>query len=394
MKILQVIPYFAWSYGGPVRSIYELSKSLSEKGHDVTIFTTDVFRDHRIKNVDKIAFETNVKVCYFRCINNWLANNLKLHISPEMRQAIKEDLDNFDVVHLHDYRSITHYYVQYYAKKYNVPYILQAHGSSPKVYGGQNLRFTVSKIFFDFFFGSKILGNSSKLIALTEKEANQYLELGGDSKKIEIIPNGIQLSEYNELPEKGIFKNKYSIQDNEKVVLYLGRIHKIKGIDLLIDAFSEVLKELEGCRLVIVGPDDGFYSYLQNKIDNLKIGDSVLFTGPLYGQEKLEAYVDADVYVLPSIYETFPMTVLESCACGTPFIITNCCGIAKIVDGIGFVIENDKDQLRNTLVSILSDDDSRIIIGENCKSFVKSRFNLPKIIDRIESLYADLSIVD
>mgnify|MGYP000903251722 FL=1 len=162
MKILQVVPYFAWSYGGPVRSVFELSKSLSEKGHDVTIFTTDVFKGHRIFDSDKIKFEGNVKVRYFKCSNNWLASELKLHISPEMHLAIKNELKNYDIVHLHDYRSITHFYTQHYCKKYTIPYILQAHGAAPKVFGKQSSSFTFSKIIFDLFLGGKILKNSDR----------------------------------------------------------------------------------------------------------------------------------------------------------------------------------------------------------------------------------------
>jgi len=386
MKILQVVPYFSWSYGGPVKSVYELSKSLSEMGHDVTIFTTDVCRDHRLPDNDKIKLG-GVNVRYFKCFSNWAASNMKLHLSPAMRLAIKNELKNFDLVHLHDYRSVTHFYIQHYAIKYGVPYILQAHGAAPKIYGNQSFKFTFSKIFFDFFFGQKILMNSSKLIALTKTEASQYLELGANPSKIEIVPNGIRLSEYQKLPEVGAFRRKYCIGSNEKIILYLGRIHKIKGIDLLLRSFSDMAFNSDSTKLVIVGPDDGYLSELKQQIKDLNLGDKILYIGPLYGHDKLSAYVDANVYVLPSVYETFPMTVLEAFACGKPVIVTDKCGISDFVKKVGYVIKYDETELKTSLLTILSDEELTRKFGEESKKMVERRFNLDLVIKNIISVY-------
>lgn len=392
MKILQVVPYFAWSYGGPVKSVYDLSKILSEKGHDVTIFTTDVFRGHRISDDDKIDFENNVKVRYFKCLNNWIASEMKFHISSEMHFAIKNELQNYDVVHLHDYRGITHFDVQHYAKKYDIPYVLQAHGASPKVFGKQSIRFTLSKILFDFFFGKKILKNSSKLIALTKTEVDQYLEIGGELNKIEIVPNGIRLSEYENLPEEGEFRKQYSIKNDEKIILYLGRIHKIKGIDLLIRSFSEITTELNNVKLVIVGPDDGFLPELKKQIKDLNIDDKILYTGPLYGLDKLRAYVDANLYVLPSIYETFPMTVLEAFACGKPVIVTDRCGISDFVEEVGFAVKFDEKELKDAIMKILTDEELAKRLSEESKELVETRFDFNTVIEDTISIYDDLTM--
>lgn len=386
MKILQVVPYFAWSYGGPVRSVYELSKSLSEMGHDVTIFTTDVFRGHRISSLDKIELN-GVKVRYFKCLNNLVASEMKLHISPDMRLAIKNELKNFDLVHLHDYRSITHFYIQYYSKKYDVPYILQSHGASPQIYGNQSIGFTISKIMFDYFFGQKILMNSSKLIALTKTEANQYLELGANPNKVEVVPNGIRLSEYQKLPEPGIFRGKYHIGANEKIILYLGRIHKIKSIDLLLKSFSDIAFNLDSVKLVIVGPDDGFLSELKKQIKDLNLDDKILYTGPLYGQDKLSVYVDANLYILPSVYETFPMTVLEAFACGVPVIVTDRCGISDFVKEVGYVIKFDETELKYAIVKLLNNDELCKNFAEKGIKLVLSKFDFDIITENIISIY-------
>ena len=85
-------------------------------------------------------------------------------------------------------------------------------------------------------------------------------------EKIAIIPNGIDLSEYVNLPPKGLFKKKLALDDNEKLVLYLGRVHRIKGVDFLVRAFADVVGKLGDVRLVIVGPDDGFLGELHPEI--------------------------------------------------------------------------------------------------------------------------------
>ena len=103
----------------------------------------------------------------------------------------------------------------------------------------------------------------------------------------------------------------------------------------------------------------------------MKISNRIYFTGPLYDKDKLEAYVDADVYVLPSIYEAFPNTVLEAWASGTPIIVTDKCGLADIVENAdaGYVIKYDKTQLaetiKNMIINKITARDNCIFIGRN-----------------------------
>jgi glycosyltransferase involved in cell wall biosynthesis len=244
---------------------------------------------------------------------------------------------------------------------------------------------------YDQVWGNNILKDASKVIALTRTEADQYKKMGVDENKIEIVPNGIDLSEYDNLPERGEFRRKYLIRDDEKIILYLGRIHKIKGVDLLVKAFADLIKESDDVRLVIAGPDDGFLSTLSGQIEDLKIDDKILFAGPMYERDKLEAYVDADVYVLPSVYETFPVTVLEACACGTPVIITDRCGIVDIVERVGHVVEYEYGgaQLRDAVFEVLSDDGLRRRFGEEGQRLVRAEFGWDGIVKSVEELYKD-----
>ena len=107
-----------------------------------------------------------------------------------------------------------------------------------------------------------------------------------------------------------------------------------------------------------MGEDKGYLSHLEDLIKDLDLkGSDIVFTGPLYGEDKLEAYADADVYVLPSRYEMFPVTILEAWAAGNPVITTNKCGISDMVKEAGIVVEYDKNSLAEAIIKIITDDE-------------------------------------
>lgn len=384
MDILQVIPYFvpAWNYGGPVLVAYHLSKELVKKGHGVTVYTTDALKaKNRMREGEEVI--DGIKVRRFKNLSNTIAYDHNIFFSPGLLLEVKKRLKSFDIIHMHEYRTIQNIIVHRYAMKYGIPYVLQAHGSVPRVMAKKRL-----KQLYDNLWGYKLLRDALRVIALTETEAEQYKSMGISEDKIEIIPNGVDLSELDNLPERGEFRRKYGLGSEQKIILYLGRIHKIKGLDLLVKAFADLPKPLNDIKLVIVGPDGGYLSSLKKLIADLGINDKVLFTGPLYGLEKLKAYVDADVYVLPSFYEIFGITVLEALACGTPVIVTNRCGIADAINGqAGLVVPYDKEQLQHALLHLLGDDQMRQEFSEKGKSLVREKLNWEKIAEQVEHIY-------
>jgi len=388
MRILQVYPYYypAWNYGGVTRVVYEISKRLCEMGHDVTVYTTDALDSKsRIRIKSNPTIINGVKTFYFKNLSNYLTYKHHIPLPLEMPLKIKNEVKRYDIVHLHGYHHMLNVIVHYYAKKIGVPYVLQPHGSLPRIIEKQRL-----KKLYDWVWGYKILKDASKVIALTKTEAEQCKMMGVDEDKIEIIPNGIDLSEYENLPGRGEFRKKYLL--NEKIILYLGRIHKIKGPDLLARAFAELSKEIDNVKLVIAGPDDGYLTSLKKLVADLEISDKVLFTGPLYGEEKLRAYVDADVYVLPSVYETFPVSVLEACACGVPVIVTDRCGIADIIDNkVEYVVEYNKDQLKDAIIKVLSDEGLRRRFGEEGKRLVREKFGWDVVVAKVENIYRNVT---
>lgn len=375
MKILQVVPFFTPARGGSVIAPYHLSKQLAKRGHEVTIITTDFeFDEEYAKSIKR----EGAQVIPFHC-----TVNISLFLySPSMKKWLKNNIKNFDVNHMHSFRSYQNSLVHYYANKHGVPYVLQAHGDIPKI-GKQGL-----KKLYDWVSGYKILKDASKIIAVTKIEAEQYKKMGVDEDKIEIVPNGIDLSEYENLPKSGEFRRKYSIREDEKIILYLGRIHRTKGIDLLVKAFADISKELNNVKLVIVGPDDKYQSALEKLIQELKVDNMVLFMGFVSNEEKMAALVDADVFVNPRADEIFGLVFLEANACGTPVICSKGCGIANVIDGkTGFAVHNGKDQLRDAIIMVLSDEELGKRFGEVGRRLVREEFGWGKVVRKVEEAY-------
>jgi glycosyltransferase involved in cell wall biosynthesis len=380
LKILQVLPFFTPARGGSVTVPYALSKELAKRGHNITIIASDFeFDAEYAKSIESYG----VKVVVFPCVVHL---GLFLY-SPKMKKWLRENIKKFDIIHMHNFRSYQNNIVHTYAKLHGVPYLVQAHGSVLPFFQKQNL-----KKVYDWVWGNKILRDATKVIAITNTEAEQYRTMGVNENKIEIVPNGIDLSEFENLPKRGRFRKKYGIGDDEKIVLYLGRIHKIKGIDILVESFADLAKELDKVRLVIVGPDDGYLETIKNKISTLSLEEKITITGPMYGVDKLGAYVDADVYVLPSIYEVWSITALEAIMCRTQIIITNDCGCSEIVknSNCGYLVKySDVNDLKEKIKFALGNSEEVREMVNRGKQYIEENLNWGSVAKKIESSYTD-----
>jgi len=376
MNVLYVIPYFNPNRGGDVNVCTNLAREFTKRDHNVTIITTDFQLDldylHKLEG-------NGVKIVFFKSLLNI---GLFLY-SPSMKRWLDENLKKYDIVHLHTFRSYQNNILHFFSKKYNIPYVLQAHGSVLPFFQKKIL-----KKFYDHLWGYNILKDATRVIALTKMEQDQYIDMGVEKSKIEIVPNGINLSILDHLPDKGKFRLKHSIDKNKKIILFLGRIHKIKGINILLNAFSEISEVFDDVILVIVGPDDGFLKEIEKNANSLIKEGKIIITGPLYGKNKFEAYIDSYMYVLPSYYEIFSVTVLESCSSGLPVIVTDRIGISELIkNNVGCVVKHEKNSLKESIIKLLEDNSYRDYLSRNCVNFIKSNFNLDDTIDKLEKIY-------
>jgi len=383
MKILQVVSSFppAYSYGGVLKVAYEISNKLIEKENEVTVYTTDVYDSKSRFIYKKNPIKMNgIKVYHFRNISNRLAY-MNIQIAPEMIPFLDKNIKNFDIIHLHEYRSFQAMLVHYYAKKYNIPYILQPHGSTPRITK------KILKWLYDLIFGYKILKDANKIIAISREEAEYDKQMGANNKKISVIYNGMDLRSFKNLPRLGQFKKKYGI--NGKIILYLGRIHKLKGIDFLIRAFSKLLEELDDAILVIAGPDNRYKAELQKLIERLNLQDKVKFTGFLKESNKISAYVDADLFVHTVRYMGgVALTPLEAILCGTPVIVTKECGeIIKKANCGCFVKYGDIEGLKEKMKYLLENPKKGKEMVKRGQKYIKKNLSWNKAGRKVEEVY-------
>ena len=371
MKILHVAHFFypCLSAGGVVNASYQIASKQAKGRYDVDV--------------------NGIKVDYFRNLSNRfkLATMLDTPLYAPFR--IKNCIRDYDIVHIHEHRQTLAILAAHYARKNNIPYIVQAHGSVLPFFQKEGL-----KNLFDKAFGFRILHNASCVFALTEVEKEQYLKMGVDEERIEIVPLGINLEEYENLPEHGQFRSRFNICDDDKLILFVGRLHEIKGLDLLMDSFNDFIKnegnddECSSIKLAIVGPDDGYLSHLEEKVGEYSLEENVIVTGPLYNDEKRQALVDCDLFVMPSKYESFTTSGLEAMACGKPLVLTKNNHIHDWVDGnVGIACDDNNDSLRKALEKMLFDEDLAKAYGENGKRLIAEKYNWDIINKQILDIY-------
>lgn len=392
MKILQVCPKFLSQIAsGSIRVAYTISKELVQRGHSVTVLASDA-KDKYSRT--KAGFEESdgIRIYRFKNIGFKFLGRNKLFITPDMIHVLKKEITHFDIIHLHEFRTFQNIVVHHYTKKYGVPYVLQTHGSLPRNMGKLRLKWI-----YDAFSGYKLLRNASKVLALSPVEARQYKGMGTSEEKIAIIPNGIDLLKHTNLPPKGGFKERYGIEKERKVVLYLGRINRFKGIEFLIDAFAYLIKNIKYANaiLVIAGPNDGYLDETKRLIRQHKIEERILFSGPLFGIRKVEAYVDSSIVAsLDSLQEVvFLLVPLEAAACGTPVIVTKSNYIATLVEkgNFGSWVEYGKvTELATRLKEMLVNEDLLKKMGLNGHKFVSDNFDWKSVVDKIERIYEEV----
>lgn len=396
MKILHVAHFFypCLSAGGVVNASYQIASNQS-KDNDVKVISSDSCKERlKFPNGRYDVDVDGIKVDYFKNLSNGFKLKTMLDTPLAVPFKIRKDIKDYDIVHIHEHRQTLAIIASYFARKNNIPYIVQAHGSVLPFFQKEGL-----KNLFDKVFGFKILHNASCVFALTEVEKEQYLKMGVDEERIEIVPLGINLEEYENLPSFGKFRSKFNIAENDKLILFVGRIHEIKGLGLLIDAFNDLINQnyeknsLEdtgghSIKLAIVGPDDGYLTELEDKIKEYSLEENVIITGPLYKEEKQEALVDCDLFVMPSKYESFTTSGLEAMACSKPLVLTKNNHIHDWVDGnVGLACEDNKDSLREAIEKVLFDEELSQIFAENGRKLINEKYNWDIINYQILEIY-------
>jgi glycosyltransferase involved in cell wall biosynthesis len=387
MKILLGVLYYApaWAYGGPPRMVFDVARQLVRRGHDVTVITTDALdRGRRLDVLDEIA--DGVRVLRFRNLSNWLAFHLKIFLPVGLERWLARHAKDYDVIHLFDARTMLNAWAAREACRARVPFVVSVWGSLPRGDGWRAL----IKSRYDRVHLPTQLGRAAALLAQNDHEARLYTEYGGDPARVQLWPLGVDPDELGAVPARGAFRRKYGIADDERVVLFVGRINALKGLDVLLRAFAASARALPKARLVVVGRDDGWLAELHALARSLGVDQRMLFTGPLYGAEVLPAYVDCDLFcITPVHYEETSLASLTACAVGRPILINDRCGVPWLADyDAGREVPHDEPTIARELTALLGSPERTRAMGENARRLVEERFFLQRIIDQLEAIYA------
>jgi len=250
----------------------------------------------------------------------------------------------------------------------------------------------------------EVIAASDKIVAATldEKQQLEMLYSAAPEKTV-IIPPGVDITRFYPIPSEEA-KEFIGIPRDERMILYVGRIEPLKGIDILIKAItqlrrSDVLSECPHYLYIIGGESEPQKSRLNKEMDRLQklckdlgVGDLVLFLGKR-DQDTLQYYYSAaEVVVMPSHYESFGMVALEAMACGTPVIATQVGGLQHLVlnEKTGFTIPNDNpDILEERLTQLICKPELRQEMSQNSITYARS-YAWDTIISKIIDLYKDL----
>jgi len=383
MRILHVSPIFYPGVGsGIVHVIQNIGPRLVRLGNEVFLLCPSYVQIINAIVTYPMSIYKGMKV-YYLSTKFLFLGRLNLFITPEMDRL---DIRSIDIVHLHDFRSYQNIIAYKLAQKYGKPYIIHVHGalSLPK---------NLNRVIYDALFGYKLLKKASAVIALSEREAAQYIIYGVDKEKIFILPNGIDLQQFRTLPPKGVFRKKLGIPEDHVLFLFIGRIHKYKGLDFLIDAYAYTIKRLglKKVFLLIIGPDSGYLKEIMRKIERHNIGRYVKYLGYVPDKEKLQAYRDADLtFSLESIPNPFLLVPLESLAAETPVVVSKNVYLSRVIENnrVGFVVEyGDIKSLAQIMEFAVKNRDLIWEMGRKGREYVFANHDWDIIVQKLNKIY-------
>jgi glycosyltransferase involved in cell wall biosynthesis len=386
MKILQTISYYApaWGYGGPPKVMYELARRHVRNGHEVTVFTTDTLDASSRVNEPETVME-GIRVRRFRNVSNRLAWHYKKFIAPEFGRALAREIDRFDVVHVSDSRGWITLQTYRHARAASIPLVLSAFGSLGR---SEGLRALIKK-FYDVRYLTPMIRSAALLVAQTRHEADEYLSFGADPKRIIQIPLGVTPSEFATMPVRGSFRRTNGFRENDRIILFIGRIHALKGLDFLIDVLARLRLSDNTWRLVIVGVDNGALAAVSARVRNLGLTDSVTFAGPAYGADRFAVMRDADVFAItPVNYEETSLASLEAAAAGLPVVATEQADLPGLeAAGGGRIVPRTIDAVAEALSSVVVTREAARVAGARARQLVFDNYSWDAVARQLEEAF-------
>ena len=372
--------YPAVVYGGPISATWDLSRKLANKGVKVYVSTTNANGREKLKIISNrfIKKEENLFVKYY---NEQIINKFSL----SFLLGVWDDIRKSDVIYIQYLFHYTVLFSLFFSLLFKKKIIICPRGSLSS-FTLENKRRLYKKIWLNLFispFRNKIIWQASSSL---EKED---ILIRYPRSKVELVSDGIDFEsfqEYDRIDMERMVEKYTSIAFKEvsEVIFSMGRLHKIKGYDVLIDAFSLYLKDNPNSKLLIAGDDNGIKNELEIQIQKLNLEDSVFLIGLVNFNQKKELLSNSDVFVLASEFESFGIVIAESLACGTPVIVSNKTLWKDIEkNNCGILADNEKNSFYDIFKKFKNlEFDSNVI-----KNYVKCNYDWERIVDSFIDLF-------
>lgn len=384
MKILML----TWEYpprvvGGISKVVYDLSHKMVKEGNEVTVVT---YRDGN--NVKYYENDKGVEV--YRVDNYMIRPNnfidwimqLNFNMITKTNEIINKN-GKFDVIHAHDW--LVAYSAKSIKESYNIPLISTIHATESGRNSGihdETQRYINDSEWMLTYESSEVIVNSNYM----KNEVQRLFGLPYD--KINVIPNGVNLQLFSNVNIDYDFRRQYAM-DNEKIILYVGRLVYEKGIQNLIAAMPKILDRYHDSKLIICGRG-GMIDELREQVKYLGIENKVYFAGYCDSKKMQKMYKCADVAVFPSTYEPFGIVAIESMLSGTPTIVSDVGGLNEIIEhGVTGMksYAGNANSIADSVLALLFDPKLCANISQNAIKKVKENYNWSKITDSTYYVY-------
>jgi len=382
MKISLVVGSFypAVVYGGPIYSTLNLCNKLAETGINIQVSSTNANGKNRltVKANCLIKLKENLYVKYY----GWANKNA---FSIPMLFNIGKDIKNSDLVYLHGIFSTYVPITLLCAKIKGKPVLLAPHGSLRNWCLQSGSRF--KKIWLKY-----IIGPFSDSLYWHVTSVDEMLELKTlyRDAKIYCIPNGIDIEKYSVIKKISFqdYVKKFSNEDRKDgtIIISMGRLHRVKGFDILIDAFNLVKNKFPEAILFIAGEDAGEKNNLIKHVKKLNLEKRVFFVGHLSGQEKIDFLANADIFALASHSENFGVVYGEALAAGTPVIASKHSPWKEVEKyDCGLWVDNSAEEFAKSIIKMFKENFKKK--GANGRKFVAGNFSLAPIAYQFQDLF-------
>ncbi len=367
-----------YAHGGTEIAAYHLARNIAEID-DVKIFTTS------INSKDSHENSENMLIHRYGTVLKIASANLSFKILYKPLNC------EIDIAHAHYNMPYSDYSALRYSKRKKVPFVVTYHADAQDS-GGNFVRNLAQKIYNRSLL-KNVLNGADVIIATSNSYIDESKFLGDYRDKIEVIPNGINLEEFNIKHGKAECRNKLDLPCDKKIILFFGNIVAYKGPHILLKAFLKVKSQFKDVKLVFAGRGE-MQEELKKLAADLGVKDDIIFTG--YVDEKLKPfyYRSADIFCLPSITmaEAFGIVNLEAMACGVPVISSKLGGIPDVVidKKTGLLVKpEDEEALAESIIFLLENEDISQKMGKNGKKKVEE-YSWRKIAEKTQEFYERL----